>query len=120
MGSTMWGRFLLAAGALAAIAGGVVAPSFAALTPATDSSYEENYSYATHAPLFGSREVYSQSPWNFKQWTDMLARSDAEFRDAQHVCTSQSDTHCVPAEWQAIVDQLKGHDLRDQIEIVNQ
>jgi len=116
----MWGRLLLAAGALAVLAGGVAVPSFAALTPATDSSYEENYSYAAHAPLFGSREVYSDSTWRFAQWTDMLARADAEFEDAQHICTSLNDTHCVPAEWQALVDQLKGHDLHEQIDMVNQ
>jgi predicted transglutaminase-like cysteine proteinase len=116
----MWGRLLLAGCALAAWAGGVAVPSFAARTPATDSSYEENYSYAAHAALFGSREVYSQSTWRFKQWTDMLARSDAEFDDAQHVCTSLNDTHCVPAEWQALLDQLKGLDLRQQIALVNQ
>ena len=120
MGSTMWGRLLLAGCALAVLAGGVAVPSFAALTPATDSSYEENYSYAAHAPLFGSREVYSDSTWRFAQWTDMLARADAEFEDAQHVCTSLNDTHCVPAEWQALVDQLKGHDLHEQIDMVNQ
>lgn len=120
MGSTMWGRLLLAGGALAVLAGGIAVPSFAALTPATDSSYEENYSYAAHAPLFGSREVYSQSTWQFKQWTDMLSRADAEFQDAQHICTSLNDTHCVPAEWQALIDQIKGHDLREQIDIVNQ
>ena len=119
MGSTMWGRLLLAAGALAVLAGGVAGPSFAALTPATDSSYEENYSYATHAALFGSSEAYSTSTWRFKQWTDMLARADAERRDAQHVCASRYDTHCVPAEWQSLIDKLRGLDLRQQIEIAN-
>jgi len=115
----MWGRLLFAGSALAVLAAGLAVPSFAALTPATDSSYEENYSYAAQEPLFGSREVYSQSTWRFKQWTDMLARSDAEFEDAQRICTSQGDTHCVPAEWQALVDQLKGLDLRQQIALVN-
>jgi predicted transglutaminase-like cysteine proteinase len=119
MGSTMWGRLLLAGCALAALAGVVAVPSFAARTPATDSSYEENYSYAAHAALFGSREVYSQSTWRFKQWTDMLTRSDAEIEDAQHVCTSLNDTHCVPAEWQTLLDQLRGLDLRQQIALVN-
>ena len=120
MGSYMWGRLLIAGSALALLAAGVSVPSFAALTPATDSSYEENYSYAAHEPLFGSREVYAQSTWRFKQWTDMLVRSDAEFEDAQHVCTSLSDTHCVPAEWQALLDQLRGLDLRQQIALVNE
>jgi predicted transglutaminase-like cysteine proteinase len=116
----MWGRLLLAGGALAVLAGGVAVPSFAALTPATDSSYEENYSYAAHAPLFGSREVYSQTTWRFKQWTDMLTRSDAEIEDAQRICTSLNDTHCVPTEWQALLDQLRGLDLRQQIALVNE
>jgi predicted transglutaminase-like cysteine proteinase len=108
------------AGCAVAAACFAAAPSFAARTPATDSSYEEGYSYAKHASLFGSSEVYSQSTWRFKQWTDMLARADAESRDAQHVCTSRYDTHCVPAEWQSLIDKLRGLDLRQQIEIANQ
>jgi predicted transglutaminase-like cysteine proteinase len=95
-------------------------PSFAARTPATDSSYEENYSYAQYAPLFGSNEFYSQSTWRFKQWIGMLARANAERKDAQRVCAAHDDTHCVPAEWQALIDQLRGLDLRHQIAIVNQ
>jgi predicted transglutaminase-like cysteine proteinase len=114
----MWGRSILAGCALAAACMGAV-PSFAARTPATDSSYEENYSYATHAPLFGSSEVYSTSTWRFKQWTEMLGRADAERRDAQHVCASRYDTHCVPVEWQSLIDKLRGLDLRQQLEIAN-
>jgi predicted transglutaminase-like cysteine proteinase len=95
-------------------------PSFAARTPATDSSYEENYSYAERTSLFGSSEVYSPDTGRFKQWTGMLARAAAERKDAQHVCNSRRDTHCAPAEWQALIDQLRGLDLRRQIAIVNQ
>ncbi len=65
---------------------------------------KRNYSYARHASLFGSTEVYSQSTWRFKQWTDMLACTDTETRDAQHVCRSRNDSHCVPAEWQSLID----------------
>jgi predicted transglutaminase-like cysteine proteinase len=115
----MWGRLLIAGCALAAWTGGIAVPSFAARTPATDSSYEEDYSYAAHESLFGSREVYSQSTWRFKQWTDMLARNDADFQDAQRGCASLKDTHCAPAEWQALLGQLRGLDLRQQIAIVN-
>jgi predicted transglutaminase-like cysteine proteinase len=113
-------RKLIVAGyALGALACGAV-PSFAARTPATDSSYEENYSYAKRTPLFGSGEIYSNSTWRFKQWTDMLARADAERRDAQHVCGSRYDTHCVPSEWQSLIDKMRGLDLSQQIEIANQ
>ncbi|HWE73421.1 MAG TPA: transglutaminase-like cysteine peptidase [Stellaceae bacterium] len=113
----MFGKFLFAGCALAALT--CAAPSFAARTPATDSSYEENYSYAKYAPLFGSNEVYSSSTHLFKQWTDMLTRADAESRDAQHVCSSRNDTACVPAEWQSLIDKMRGLDLRRQVEIAN-
>jgi predicted transglutaminase-like cysteine proteinase len=113
----MFRKLLFAGCALAALT--CATPSFAARTPATDSSYEENYGYAKHASLFGSGEIYSNSTWRFKQWTDMLARADAERRDAQHVCSSRSDTHCVPAEWQSLIDKMRGLDLRQQLEIAN-
>jgi predicted transglutaminase-like cysteine proteinase len=115
----MWGRAILAGCALAAAGIGAV-PSFAARTPATDSSYEDNYSYAQHELLFGSYELYSQSTWRFKQWTAMLGRAAAERKDARHVCTSRSDTQCVPAEWQALIGRLRGVDLRHKIAIANQ
>lgn len=115
----MWGRAILAGCALAAAGIGAV-PSFAARTPATDSSYEEDYSYAQHASLFGSYEIYSQSTWRFRQWTDMLARAAVERKDARHVCASRPDTHCVPAEWQALIDRLRGLDLRRKIAFANQ
>jgi predicted transglutaminase-like cysteine proteinase len=95
-------------------------PSFAARVLSIDISYDRNHSDAEHAPLFGSSEVYSRSTWRFKQWTDMLARADAENKDAQHVCTSRTDEHCVPAEWQGLIDRLRGLDLRQQIAIANQ
>src|SRR5690242_8697901 len=114
----MFGKFIVAGCAFAAACLGAI-PSFAARTPATDSTYEQNYSYAKHAPLFGSNEFYSQSTWRFKQWTDMLARAEAERQDAQHVCTSRYDAHCVPAEWQELIGTLRGLDLRQQIEIAN-
>jgi predicted transglutaminase-like cysteine proteinase len=95
-------------------------PSFAARVLSIDISYDRNHSDAEHAPLFGSSEVYSRSTWRFKQWTDMLARADAENKDAQHVCTSRTDKHCVPAEWQGLIDRLRGLDLRQQIAIANQ
>ena len=97
MGSMMWGRSLFAGSALAVFAAGGAVPSFAALTPATDSSYEDDYSYAAHMPFFGSSEIYSQNTRQFKQWTDMLARGDAESRGAQHVCISQDDRGAAPA-----------------------
>jgi predicted transglutaminase-like cysteine proteinase len=104
-----------ALGALACLSG----PSFAARTPATDSSYEQNYSYAKREPLFGSNENYSNSTRPFKQWTDMLARAEAERQDAQHVCASRYDSHCVPSEWQGLIDRMRGLDLRQQIEMAN-
>lgn len=116
----MWGRSIFAGCALVALTCLGVAPSYASRTPATDTSYEQNYSYATHAALFGSHEVYSQSTWRFPQWTDMLTRAANEEQDAQHVCASRSDTHCIPQEWQSLLDQLKGVDLRQQIEIANE
>ena len=115
----MWARSIVAGCALFAASMGTL-PSFAARTPATDSSYEENYSDAAHESLFGSSEVYSQGTRRFKQWTAMLARAAAERKDARHVCSSRRDTQCVPAEWQTLIDQLRGLDLRRQIAGVNQ
>jgi len=115
----MWGRLLLAGCAVGALVCSFANPSFAARTPATDTSYEENYSYAAHGALFGSREVYSQSTWRFAQWTDMLSRTAAEYKASTHVCASRGDTNCTPAEWQSLIDSLKGLDLRQQIKRVN-
>lgn len=115
----MSGRLMLAGAAFAAFAGIAAAPSFASRTPPTDTSYEANYSYDAHGALFGSREVYSSSTWQFPQWTDMLARSTREVQDANHVCTSSSDTHCTPEEWQALLDEMRGRTLSDKIRIAN-
>lgn len=114
----MWGRLILASAAVAC-ACMTAAPSFADRTPATDTSYESNYSYDAHGALFGSREVYSSATWRFPQWTDMLARNTQEIQAASHVCASRDDTQCVPQEWQALLDEMRGKDLRDQIKIAN-
>jgi predicted transglutaminase-like cysteine proteinase len=82
-------------------------------------SFEEDYSYAQHAALFGSYEIYSPSTRRFKQWTDMLARAAVERKEARHVCASRSDTGCVPAEWQGLVTRLRGLDLRRKIAVAN-
>lgn len=94
-------------------------PSFAATVPALDSSRDQNHHDAKHEPLFGSSEVYSPSTGRFKQWTDMLARADAESKDARHICASRGETRCVPAEWQNLIDRLGGLNLRQQIAIAN-
>jgi predicted transglutaminase-like cysteine proteinase len=117
-GMEMWGRSIVAGCVLTAACTGA-APSFAARTPATDSSYEEEYSYAQHASLFGSYEIYSQNTRRFRQWTDMLARAAAERKSAQGVCTSRAEAHCIPAEWQRLIERLRGLDLRHKIALVN-
>jgi predicted transglutaminase-like cysteine proteinase len=98
---------------------GFTLPAFAARTPATDTSYEQDYSYAAHGALFGSREVYSSSTWRFAQWTDMMQRTEAAYKASTHTCTSRADTNCTPAEWQSLINGLKGLDLRAQITRVN-
>jgi predicted transglutaminase-like cysteine proteinase len=50
----------------------------------------------------------------------MLSRADAENKDVQHACRPNSDKHCAPPEWQGLIDQLRGLDLREQIAIANQ
>jgi len=50
----------------------------------------------------------------------MLARAAAERKDARIVCTSLTDTDCIPAEWQALIERLRGLDLRRKIAIANQ
>jgi predicted transglutaminase-like cysteine proteinase len=114
----MWCRLFLAACAALAFAG-TAAPSAAERTPATDLSYEDDYAYAEHAPLFASHEVFSPGIARFPQWTDMLARRDGELRAADHLCASAAETRCVPREWQVLIDQLHGLDLRTKVERVN-
>ncbi|HJU29712.1 MAG TPA: hypothetical protein VJ718_11105, partial [Candidatus Binataceae bacterium] len=58
----MWGRSILAGCVFATVWIGAI-PTYAARTPATDFSFEEDYSYAQRASLFGSHEIYSQSTW---------------------------------------------------------
>lgn len=97
----------------------MTAPSFAERTPPTDTGYEANYSYRSHDALFGSREIYSDSLWRFPQWTHMLARSAAEAKAADHVCHSRHDTRCVPQEWNALLEEMRGRNLRQKIGIAN-
>ena len=76
----MWGRWLLIGCTVAAWTAAASMPAFAARTSATDSSYEDNYSYATHRALFGSRDIYWQSFRRLEPSTDRLARSPARWQ----------------------------------------
>lgn len=116
----MWGRFILALCGIAALACASAAPSWAARTPSNDTSYGDNYSYAYHPALFGSREMYSSHTERFRAWNDMLSRTASEFSGSQRICATDRDTRCIPAEWQALINELRGQDIHTQIERVNQ
>jgi predicted transglutaminase-like cysteine proteinase len=94
-------------------------PSFAAQTLATVSSPNSNHGYTQQSDLFGAREIYSSNLSEIPQWKDMLVRRAAEINEAQHVCTSPGDRDCIPEEWESLVEQIRGRDLREQIEIAN-
>lgn len=94
-------------------------PSFGAQTVATVSSPRGEYAYVQQGDLFGAREIYSSNLSEIPQWKDMLARRAAEIDAAQHVCTSSADRDCIPREWESLVEQIRGRDLRQQIEIAN-
>ncbi|HEV8015397.1 MAG TPA: transglutaminase-like cysteine peptidase [Stellaceae bacterium] len=114
----MWARLIFGGCAAVALTCAAAVPSFATRPAANNLAYEENFGHG-HAALFGSHEVYSQSTWRFAQWTEMLARSAVETKDAQHLCTTQTETQCTPPEWQALLDRMRGLDLRQQIDIAN-
>jgi len=97
-----------------------VIPAFAAQTVAAVSSSDANHGFAQQSDLFGAREVYSSNLSEIPQWKDMLARRAAEIDAAQHVCTSSMDRDCIPKEWESLVEQMRGRDLRQQIEIANE
>jgi predicted transglutaminase-like cysteine proteinase len=70
--------------------------------------------------IFGSSEVFSSDNSAFYKWTGMVRRFAAERREARGVCAPGVMAGCEPAEWRALVDELRGLDLRGKIERVNE
>lgn len=70
-----------------------------------------------HASLFETQEVFSSDNSAFFKWNGMLRRFAAERHAA--ACAPGSARDCVPAEWRALVDGLKGLGLRAKVEAAN-
>jgi predicted transglutaminase-like cysteine proteinase len=71
----------------------------------------------SHAALFGSREVFSPDNSAFFKWNGMLRRYAAE-RHAT-ACAPGFSRDCVPAEWRALAESLKGLGLWAKVEAAN-
>ena len=106
--------FYASAVAVLALISFAPAPTFAARTPVTDMD-----GGATHPALFGSREIHAQSTWRFKQWTDMLERTQYEIDRSPGVCKINREENCMPQEWRQLLDQMANLDLRGKLELAN-
>jgi predicted transglutaminase-like cysteine proteinase len=86
-----------------------VMPAFAALPPAT-------YTPAvTPMPaLFNTQEIFHGDTSPFKQWTDMVGRTNAEFSAAPAACNSRRP-ECEMNAWSQLVAQLSALPLRDKV-----
>jgi predicted transglutaminase-like cysteine proteinase len=93
-------------------------PAPAALTSATDRCFGP-CPYPADPTLFGTREMISHNFAGFREWEDVMARSQAEFAAARGTCASGQSSGCVPATWTALLATLKGQPLRRQIALVN-
>jgi predicted transglutaminase-like cysteine proteinase len=69
--------------------------------------------------LFGTREMIGHNLSRFHEWQAVMARSQAEFAAARGVCASGQTGDCMPAQWAALLDALKGQPLRTQIQLAN-
>lgn len=69
--------------------------------------------------LFGTREVFSADSSAFYKWHGMLQRVAAERRREAAACPPGAAKRCAPAEWRALVDSLKGLDLRGKVDAAN-
>ncbi len=70
---------------------------------------------AATPPLFGTGEAFSPDNSAFFKWNGMLER----FRAEERRCQSDASDACIPREWRALLDEVRGLDLRDKIERVN-
>jgi predicted transglutaminase-like cysteine proteinase len=91
-------------------------PAFAAHTPATDRSFEPD---TLHEALFGSRETFGVNLAKFPYWTDMLARTQAEFAAATKICARGKSRNCTPPEWARLLKQMQGKTLPEKLKIAN-
>ena len=85
---------------------------------APDAALAANRDTAPPA-LFGTHEIFSADSSAFFKWHGMLARFAAERRQARALCAPSVAEPCEPAEWAAMVAELKGLDLRAKVERVN-
>jgi predicted transglutaminase-like cysteine proteinase len=86
-----------------------VMPAFAALPPATADLA------ATPMPrLFNSQEIFHGGPSPFKQWNDMLSRTNAEFGGGGAAC-APDQPGCALNEWSRFVAILAPLPLREKV-----
>ena len=88
-----------------------VAPALAALPPATAP-------VAPTPSLFGTREIFHGDTSLFRPWTDMVARSRAEFAAIPSGCTRGTPA-CSRGEWSQLVAKLAPLPLREKVTLAN-
>jgi predicted transglutaminase-like cysteine proteinase len=87
--------------------------------PEAASAASQEAPLAPSASLFGTREEFSSDNSPFFKWHGMLRRFAAEQRRTAGVCTSGIAEPCVPAEWRALAEEIRGLDLRAKLARVN-
>lgn len=70
--------------------------------------------------IFGYAEVRSADLGPFVKWTGMLDRFLQEDNDIDGDCTSTRYNACHHQAWQSLIADLRGRDLGDQLDRVNQ
>jgi predicted transglutaminase-like cysteine proteinase len=69
--------------------------------------------------LFGTKETRNGNLKPFPKWTGMLERFFADAGARPGLCSAKRFNKCHAQRWQALVDQLKGSDLKSQLQAVN-
>lgn len=75
-------------------------------------------STVAYVPLFGTREVESNSLTAFKQWLSVMDRYASERKLEKEPCTD-NPIICHIVEWKAHLNTLKGMDRMSQLQDVN-
>ncbi len=97
------------------IARGIAAAAFvatAASLSGIDARAQEQLAAVDQVQLFGSSEIHSGNLKMFPKWRDTLQRFEDELK-------SCSPSKCKKAQWQALIDRLRGKDLMTQLREVH-
>jgi predicted transglutaminase-like cysteine proteinase len=86
-----------------------VIPALAALPPATSLP-----GAAAMPALFNTQEIFRGDNSPFKQWGEMVGRTNTEFTTASTACNSRRP-ECELNEWTQLVAQLSALPLRDKV-----